>query len=183
VTDVSGDLASWVSAVGTIGATVAALYIAQRGWREAGAERLHRDAAQAQQIVMEQKGATLEITNFSEAPIMDLQIMNPIDQQQSVVCLARIRDADQRGFRVILGPKESAVVDVMSPDGEPADPGGSYTVTAIFTDAAGMDWQRDGNNPPAWIIQGRYAKGFTGQLPRRSARRIRRFIRSRYGPG
>jgi hypothetical protein len=182
VTDVSGDLAAWFSAVGTFSATVAALYIAQRGWREAGAERLHRDAAQARQIVMEQNGTTIEITNFSQEPILDVQIMNPIDQQRSVVCQARMREADLRGLRVILGPKENAIVDILSPEGQPADPGGSYTLTVRFTDAAGMDWQRDGNNPPAWLIEGRSSGGRTGPIPWRTTRRLRRYIRSRYGP-
>lgn len=182
MTDVSGDLAAWVSAAGTISATVAALYIAQRGWREAGAERLSRDAAQARQIVMEQKGAAIEITNFSQSPIVDVEIRNPIDQRESVVCRARLRRADSRGFQVILGPKDTAVADIMSPDGQPADPDGSYTLTVIFTDATGMDWQRDGNNPPAWLIEGRHSQGYMGPIPWRTARALRRYARSRYGP-
>ena len=93
-----------------------------------------------------------------------------------------MREADSRGFQVILGPKESAIVDIMSPDGQPADPEGSYTLTVIFTDAAGMDWSRDGNNPPGWLIEGRYSEGRTGPIPWRTARALRRYVHSRYGP-
>jgi len=125
VTDLSGDLAAWLSAVGTIGATVAALYIAQRGWQQAAAERIHRDAAQARQVVMEQKGATIEIINFSPAPILNVQVpVQDSDVKRQVVCGARMRDAGPRGDRAVLGPKETIIVDILSADGAPADPGG-----------------------------------------------------------
>jgi hypothetical protein len=39
VTDWSADAAAWATAVGTGAAAVAALYIANRGWREAAAQR------------------------------------------------------------------------------------------------------------------------------------------------
>lgn len=186
VTDVSGDLAAWLSAVGTISATVVALYIAQRGWQESAHERINRDTAQARQVVMEQKGAAIEITNFSPAPILNVEILNPwildpTDMQPRVVCQARMRDTGPRGRRVVLGPQETVTVEILSPDGKPADAGGFYTLSVIFTDATGMDWQRDGDNPPAWLITGRSSESQAGRLTWRNRRALDRYARSRWG--
>jgi hypothetical protein len=66
VTDWWADSAAWASAVGTVSATAAALYVALRGWRDAAAERADREAAQARLIVMEKdSGTSFKITNLA----------------------------------------------------------------------------------------------------------------------
>src|ERR1035441_194765 len=75
MTDWWADSSSWASAIGTIGATVPALYIALRSWRDAAAERADRDAAQARQVVINYlKSAVVEVTNFSISPILFLLV-------------------------------------------------------------------------------------------------------------
>lgn len=156
MTDWWADSAAWASAVGTIGATVTALTVAWRGWRDAAAERADRDAAQARQVVVTAiSGTTMQVTNFSAAPILYVQAkhvwlmsMNgqPLDKYQ-----ARLQGADPRGVRVVLSPQESVKVDISTQTGAPPPPGG-YALTLRFTDAAGLDWERTGNDPPRRLI-------------------------------
>lgn len=152
MTDVSADWAAWVSAAGTISATAAAVYIAQRGWKDARTERLLRNAAQARQVVMQQDGATIKIINFSQASILNVWTMNPVDELRGVICQVQLRGADSQGFLPVLGANETAIADVMTPSGEPADPAGSYRLTLRYTDATGFAWTREGNNTPGLLI-------------------------------
>ena len=79
VTDWWADSAAWATAVGTISATVTALYIASRGWREAAAEREDRDAAQARRVVVDDyENGTFKIINFSDAPILNVGVLKAV---------------------------------------------------------------------------------------------------------
>jgi len=102
---------------------VAALYIASRGWREAAAERSDRDAAQARQVVMrDQRSSTIEITNYSTAPVLHVEVQSVfraagLSLQLTEQLVTRPRGGDARGVRTVLDPRESLSVDILTPVG------------------------------------------------------------------
>jgi hypothetical protein len=76
VTDWWSDSAAWATAVGTISATITALYIASRGWREAAAEREDREAVQARRVVVDDNGkGGFKIINLSDAPVLEVGVL------------------------------------------------------------------------------------------------------------
>ena len=157
MTDWWADSASWASAIGTIGATVSALYIALRSWRDAAAERADRDAAQARQVVINYlKSAVVEVTNFSISPILFLLVrdvwrLNDDHTQVAERYRARVQGADARRAKLLLAPQETIRIDITSSTGSPPLPG-AYALTIRFTDAAGLDWERTGNEPPRRLV-------------------------------
>jgi hypothetical protein len=168
MTDWWSDSAAWASAIGTIAATSTALVVALRAWRDTeaerkarDAERADRDAAQARLIVVSSpNGASIEVSNFSTAPILHVEVQHvwrmssdatrPVEQYQ-----ARLRGGDSRKVWTVLAPQESKTVDIVSQDSN-GIPRGNYALTIRFTDAAGLDWERTGNDPPRRLINGRW---------------------------
>jgi hypothetical protein len=156
VTDWWGDSAAWATAVGTISATVTALYIASRGWREAAAEREDRDAAQARRVTVDdnQEGS-YKITNFSDAPILNVGVRSAIrvkygwlpDNPPEFI-ETRLRGASS-GERRVLGPGETLTIDALSENHS------GIKLTIRFTDANGLDWKRTSSGRPVRSVERR----------------------------
>ena len=162
MTDWWADSAAWASAVGTISATVTALYIASRSWREAAVEREDRDAIQARRIVVDdnEKGS-FKIVNLSDAPILDVGALSAIrhrlyDINPPEVLDTRLRE-DSSGMRTVLRPNETLTVDVLTENYS------NIRLTIRFTDANGLAWKRTRNNPPRRLFE-RKQKGRRGIL-------------------
>ena len=150
MTDWWGDSAAWASAAGTISATITALYIASRGWREASAERDDRDAAQARRVVVDGNGeGSFKIINLSDAPVLEVSVLMATrleyGWQFKELVDTRLRE-DKSGMRAVLRPEESLTVDVMSEDHS------NIALTIRFTDAHGLDWKRTSNHAPCRLV-------------------------------
>lgn len=149
MTDWWGDSAAWATAVGTISATITALYIASRGWREATAEREDREAAQARRVVVDNDEGSFKITNLSDAPILHVGVLKAArleyGWQFKELVETRLRE-DRSGERTVLRPNETLTVDVLSEDRS------NIALTIRFTDANGLDWRRTQNGLPRRLV-------------------------------
>ncbi len=154
MTDWWGDSAAWATAVGTIGATITALYIASRGWREAAAEREDREAAQARRVVVDGNGkGSFKIINLSDAPILEVGLLKAArleyGWQFKELIETRLRE-DKSGMRAVLRPNETLTVDVLSEEDH-----SNIALTIRFTDANGLNWQRTSNGAPRRLFKRR----------------------------
>jgi hypothetical protein len=149
VTDWWADSAAWATAVGTGAAAFVALYIANRGWTIAANERADREAVQARQVVISPSEGALRITNHSSLPIADLRVWEdswpgaaPIEPLEKVSV-----GANEQGAWTTLLAGESVEIKFRRPGDLEYLPGSNPNSLAIrFRDAAGLEWQRRGNN-------------------------------------
>jgi hypothetical protein len=171
VTDWWADSAAWATAVGTISATVTALYIASRGWREAAAEREDREAAQARRVVMDDnEEGSFKITNLSDAPVLEVGVLMAARLEYGwkfkELIETRLRE-DRSGMRTVLRPNETLTVDVLSEDHS------HIALTIRFTDANGLDWKRTRNGRPRRLVE-RQDRGRRGFLSLFGEKRFKR---------
>ncbi|WP_406693307.1 hypothetical protein REH65_33225 (plasmid) [Saccharopolyspora sp. ID03-671] len=159
----------WVGGVGSIAAAATALWIAQRDWKRADAERRRREAeerdretAQARSIIVEVRalsdsGQEIVVTNYSDNVITDLLVHGadgPEDWQLSVGALT-----DHPHPVGVLGPGADSAISAM--EHRSVDKPiflqrmilvDQYRPKITFTDAAGLRWRRVGNDQPIRIL-------------------------------
>jgi hypothetical protein len=174
VTDWWSDSAAWATAVGTISATVTALYIASRGWRDAAAERDDRDAAQARRVIVEEsEEGSFKITNFSDAPFLNVGVLIAVRVRSgwmadnpSEMIETRLRGVGS-DMLTVLPPNETLTADALSENHS------GIMLTIRFTDANGLDWKRTRNGRPRRLVE-RRPQGRRGVLSLIRKKRLER---------
>jgi hypothetical protein len=144
--------AAWASAVGSLAAVIAALYIAGRGWRDAAARET---SAQARLIHCHTDWTTMSEEHpnmWSNVPRFVFAVRNGSDQP-----IYQVRILKQ-GIEIAMVPAGSVHHETMTrkqaqdfgfPSPMPNDRGpfpGPYPVAVEFSDAAGLRWVRDGSS-------------------------------------
>ena len=166
------ELASWVSAISTSAATIAALGLAVWEIRRAAAERRDREAAQARRvtITVPRRSRSVDITNYSDQPVHQPQIVSMGDPPPRVRLGGFERASDKSSstaassstteYAEVLPPGKThrVLFDYLDADGQPTDGSAvakhvdAENVTIAFTDTSGLRWRRTGSGEPIRLL-------------------------------
>lgn len=149
-----GTVANVAAAVGTVGATVAAVWIAIRDGRQRERDRKDEQAAQARLVSVEVDrailfGAVIRVTNHSSAPVFAVRVEHVHTSPDPL----SFGFADQRRewARIDPGDEVSVTCNLYLKDGRNLSPVGDMTLVSAdvsFVDVNGLRWRRWGNTPP-----------------------------------
>jgi hypothetical protein len=138
-----------VIAAGTLAAVLVALWLGRLERRRIWGELEDREAGQARLVAFEvvRRGgrSLVRTTNHSAAPVFEVRVTH-------VRCGDQVGHVQTNGGSsewLAMVPARESVDQVLTFDGPEVN--GSYEVTALFLDSAGLRWQRTGANPPRRI--------------------------------